>query len=140
MISHPACRDAASAAWFDGLAAGQLLIKRCRPWGHYSRPDATACPKCHSAELEWTRATGAGTVVCVIVDRATGEEPVTLGLVELDEGPWLHVRLSGAMRPFAGARVSLSVYQAEGSEPIPAFTTTTDPHCPQRQGRPTTSK
>jgi uncharacterized OB-fold protein len=123
MISHPACRDAASAAWFDGLAAGYLLIKRCRLCGHCSRPDANACPKCHSAQLKWTRAAGAGTVLCVIVDHGTGEEPLTLGLVELDEGPWLHVRLSGALRPFAGTRVSLSVHQAKGSEPIPVFTT-----------------
>jgi hypothetical protein len=122
MTSHAASRDAPSAAWFDGLAEGHLLIKRCGLCGHCSRPDTTACPECHSADLEWTRAAGAGTVVCVIIDRGTGE-PVTLAVVELDEGPWLHVRLSGVSRASAGTRVSLSVQFSEDSEPIPVFST-----------------
>jgi uncharacterized protein len=120
MISNPACRDAESAAWFDGLAQGHLLIKRCPLCGHRSRPDAGACPDCHSPDLEWIQAAGAGMVVCTISDGQTGE-PVTLGLVELDEGPWLHVRLSGAVIPCAGTRVKLSVHQTAGSEPIPVF-------------------
>jgi uncharacterized OB-fold protein len=120
--SHAARRDSQSAAWFDGLAAGYLLIKRCQRCSHFTRPDAGACPDCHSTDLEWTRAAGAGTVVCVIRDRAT-DEPVTLGLVELAEGPWLHVRLAG-MHLSAGTPVSLSVHHAEGSEPIPLFSPT----------------
>lgn len=122
MTSHAACRDAASAAWFDGLASGQLLIKQCRLCGHRGRPDTVACSECRSEDLEWARAAGAGTIVCVIIDHGTGE-PAVLGLVELDEGPWLSARLSGVSRPAAGTRVSLSVHHAEDSEPIPVFTT-----------------
>lgn len=114
-------RDDASAAWFDGLAAGRLLIRTCRSCGHHSRPETVTCPACHCPELDWTTAAGVGTVVCLITDHGTGD-PVPLGLVELDEGPWLLVRVSGAPRPSAGTRVSLSVHHAEGSEPIPVFT------------------
>jgi uncharacterized protein len=122
MTAFAARRDGASAAWFDGLAQGRLLIRRCRSCGHHSRPETATCPECRGAELLWTAAAGTGTVVCVIVDHGTGE-PVTLGLVELDEGPWLHVRLTGTTGARAGARVNLSVHRADGSEPIPVFTT-----------------
>jgi hypothetical protein len=122
MSAFGAHRDDASAAWFDGLAQGRLLIRTCRSCGHRSQPETVTCPACHGPELEWTAAAGVGTVICVITDHGTGD-PVTLGLVELEEGPWLPVRISGAARPSAGTRVRLSVQHAEGSEPIPVFTT-----------------
>jgi hypothetical protein len=122
MDTSGAQRDDASAAWFDALAHGRLLIRACRSCGHHSRPETATCPACHGAALDWTAAAGIGTVVCVITDHLTGV-PATLGLVELDEGPWLLVRVSGASRPSAGTRVCLSVHHAEGSEPIPVFTT-----------------
>jgi hypothetical protein len=121
MTTVAAKRDDASAAWFDGLAQGRLLIRTCRSCGHHSRPETATCPACHGPELDWTTAAGVGTVACVITDHGTGD-PLTLGLVELDEGPWLSVRISGAARPSAGTRVRLFVHHADGSEPIPVFT------------------
>lgn len=113
-------RDEDSAAWFDGLAEGHLLIRECAQCGHYSRPDSATCPQCHSDELSWRVSSGHGTVVSAIVDHRT-REPITLGLVELDEGPWLHVRLVEVPRTSVGARVTFSVSRPEGSEPIPEF-------------------
>ena len=49
----PPGRDEASAAWFDGLAEGVLLIHRCPRCGRHSRPDAAACPVCHADRLDW---------------------------------------------------------------------------------------
>ncbi|MEB3371338.1 Zn-ribbon domain-containing OB-fold protein [Saccharopolyspora mangrovi] len=113
-------RDEASAEWFDGLAEGNLLIKHCPSCGHESRPDATACPGCRGADLEWATSSGAGTVVSLVVDHG-GPEPQPLGLVELDEGPWLHVRLVGAPDMAAGDRVRLTVSSPEDGEPLPVF-------------------
>jgi uncharacterized OB-fold protein len=122
MTTSGAHRDDASAPWFDGLAQGRLLIRACRSCGHRSRPETVTCPACRGPELEWVPAAGVGTVICVITDHGLAD-PVTLGLVELDEGPWLLVRVRGAAPPAAGMRVRLSVHQSEGSEPIPVFTT-----------------
>ena len=83
--ANAARRDEASAPWFDGLADGVLLIRRCPRCGLHSRPDAAACPACHADGLEWVPAAGRGTVVCVIVEHREQDE-VALGLIELDEG------------------------------------------------------
>jgi hypothetical protein len=51
MTTFAAHRDDASAAWFDGLARGRLLIRTCRSCGHHSRPETATCPACRSPEL-----------------------------------------------------------------------------------------
>ncbi len=117
-MSARARRDEASESWFDGLAEGRLMIRRCGLCGRHSRPDARTCPECFSSDLDWTEASGGATVISVIVDH-TRAGPVVLGLVELDEGPWLHVGLTSGTQ--AGRRVRLAVVTPEGSEPIPGF-------------------
>lgn len=115
----PARRDEVSAPWFDGLAKGVLLIHRCPRCGLHSRPATATCPACHDDRLDWVHAADTGTVVCAIVDH--GEpEPIALGLVELDEGPWLAVRLT-EIRMHPGTRVALTVLASPGGEPFPAF-------------------
>jgi uncharacterized protein len=117
----PARRDQESSVWFDHLAHGRLLIRQCRRCMHHSRHDLHTCPACHSDDLAWHVASGAGTVVSVVVDHGR-DERVGLCLVELDEGPWLHARLTDLPRAAAGDRVRLTVLFAHGSEPIPSFT------------------
>lgn len=117
----PASRDQESSVWFNNLAHGRLLIRQCRRCKHYSRPDLHTCPACYGDDLVWHVASGTGTVVSVIVDHGRGG-PVALSLVELDEGPWLHARLTDLPRAAAGDRVRLTVLFPHGSEPIPSFT------------------
>jgi uncharacterized OB-fold protein len=89
----PARRDDMTAAWFDGLRAGRLLLRAC-PEGHRSRPDVLACDVCGSLELGWAEASGWGSTVALAVDHST--QPAThLVVVALDEGPWLITRLEG---------------------------------------------
>jgi uncharacterized OB-fold protein len=113
-------RDERSRPWFDALAHDMLLIRRCPQCGHHSRPDAAACPACQADELEWVTAAGTGTVLSVVVDHG-GEDPAFLGLVELDEGPWLAVRLIADAPPVPGSRVVLQVLTPGDGEPIPGF-------------------
>ncbi|MFF5985967.1 Zn-ribbon domain-containing OB-fold protein [Prauserella flavalba] len=120
MAEVRARRDEDSAQWFDGLAAGRLLIRRCAGCGRDSRPDTTACPGCRGTDLGWATASGTGTVVSLVVDH-TRPEPLSLGLVELDEGPWLHVRITGTPGVPIGDRVRLTVCSPEDGEPIPVF-------------------
>jgi uncharacterized OB-fold protein len=56
----------------------------------------------------------------VIVDH-TADGHVVLGLVELDEGPWLHVRFDAPGRVTVGARARFGVLRPRDGEPIPVF-------------------
>ena len=120
-MTTPARRNDASAPWFDGLSSGVLLIHQCSRCDTYSRPDAVACPTCLADGLHWVPAAGSGSVVCVITEHHA-QDQTTLGLVELDEGPWLAVRLIDSADAKPGARVELIVLTPPEGEPIPAFT------------------
>lgn len=78
--------------FWNATSKGQLLLRHCIScdaviW--YPRP---ICPFCHSADTEWQRASGRGSIYSfTVVRRSTGEfaeaVPYVLAYVELDEGP-----------------------------------------------------
>jgi uncharacterized protein len=124
----PAVRDDRSAAFFDALGRGVLLLRRCQPHGHLSAPEVLYCAECGSPVLDWAQALGTGHVVTWTAVHTRPDESgatqvsVVAGLVELDEGPWLRARLLAA-DPAAvrsGAAVRLEVVATEG-ELIPGF-------------------
>jgi uncharacterized protein len=94
-------RDEASAAFFDAAARGELLVWRCPRSGDVLGPQARTCPSCGSASLEPVLASGRGTLVSwAVVHQApvptlAPAVPYVTGVVELDEGAWLMVRLVG---------------------------------------------
>lgn len=94
-------RDGRTDAFFEGAADDRLMIKRCAACDLWYAPDATGCPACGGAKLEWAAAGGDATLVtwAVLHGRpgpdGTAPEPALLALVELAEGPWLHARLDG---------------------------------------------
>ena len=95
-------RDAGSAAFFDAAARGELLVQRCTGCATVLPPETRTCPSCGSAELEPAVASGLGRLVSwVVVTQApvpvlAGAVPYVTAVVELDEGPWLMVRLIDA--------------------------------------------
>ncbi|HUR72778.1 MAG TPA: OB-fold domain-containing protein [Sporichthya sp.] len=103
MTSFPAvARDAGSADFFDAAARGELLVQRCRACGTVLPPEARTCPSCGSGELGATGVSGLGRLVTwAVVTQApipvlAGAVPYVTAVVELDEGPWLIVRLIDA--------------------------------------------
>ena len=92
-------RDAASADFFDAAARGELLVWRCPRSGDVLGPQARTCPSCGSADLEPFTASGQGALVSwAVVHQAPAPSlaaavPYLTGVVELDEGAWLLVRL-----------------------------------------------
>ncbi|GAA1017602.1 hypothetical protein Aple_023790 [Acrocarpospora pleiomorpha] len=116
-------RDAATAEFFDGTARGDLLIRRCDRCGGWAAPQTRTCPHCASPELSWTPAAGTGTVVTWSVVHTKGLPPVTVGIVELDEGPWMQVQLTGDLpEDLSDLRVRVAFERPEGGEAVPVFT------------------
>lgn len=124
-------RDEASAAFFDASAEGRLLLRRCptceRWWPMYAHRCTDDTP------LEWAAAAGTGTLVTWAVDHGPALDPAlsppdgtgtVLGLVEVAEGPWLHLPVvgvpTGELR--AGMALEVTFVQPDEGEVLPAFT------------------
>ncbi len=113
-------RDDDSAEFFEGTARGDLVIKQCDACGHYLRPDAIACSKCHGAALSWAESSGRGSLVSWIV--VHGNDRAVVGLVELEEGPWLHGRLVDVDTSALSVGDAVEVdFEPAGAERIPVF-------------------
>ncbi|MFC5951407.1 Zn-ribbon domain-containing OB-fold protein [Pseudonocardia lutea] len=117
-------RDAASAAFFDGTARGELLLRRCTTCGHLSEPATATCPACTGRDLEWAPAAGTGVLVSWTVVHARSTEGAVrtpVGLVELDEGPWLEMQVVGTdpERLVPSTKVRVEFERPEGGEALP---------------------
>ena len=128
MTAMTITRDDASAAFFDGTARGVLLLRRCDDCGRRSAPRTLTCAACHSARLAWEPARGTGTLASwtVVHHRPAGGAPAPrtiAGLVQLDEGPWLHARIDGIdpSRLRAGLPLTVAFDRPADGEAIPVF-------------------
>jgi uncharacterized OB-fold protein len=129
MSAGPVMRDAATAEFFDGTAAGQFLLRQC-PAGHHSEPAAAQCTTCGSTELASVPASGGATLVSWAVSwsRPAAGEPArqtVLVIGELDEGPWWWTQLGGdpaAGGLAAGRRLRIEFQRAaDEHEAVPVF-------------------
>ncbi|GAA4170625.1 OB-fold domain-containing protein [Gryllotalpicola koreensis] len=128
MPTYPVARDQATADFFDAAAAGRFLIVRDSVTGEYHEPqfDVSADPK----RYERTPASGRGTIVswAVVHERQADGSTArrTVGIVQLDEGPWWWTEIQGA-DPDAdldGRGVVVAFTQLgsdEGGEVLPYF-------------------
>lgn len=82
-----------------GLASGKLLIQNCSDCGKPNMWPRYACPHCQSENLGWVESAGQGTLHTFCVLRQGAPEgfeedlPYAIGVVKLDEGVQLLVRL-----------------------------------------------
>jgi uncharacterized OB-fold protein len=128
---HPSAvhRDDRSAPFFNAAADGQLLIKRCTGCGHFLPLARIRCSICQSAALEWAPASGVARLVSWVVvhgrPASPDDEPERswVGLVELEEGPWMYAALIDVDEAdlAAGTGLSVDFVTPPDSEPIPVF-------------------
>ena len=94
--------DADTAAFWAGLKDGKLLLQHCLDCGAVNYYQQGLCRTCGSGRLEHRPASGRGKVHSFsVVHRAPGpafkdETPYAILLVELEEGPRMISRLTGA--------------------------------------------
>jgi uncharacterized OB-fold protein len=112
--------DSATAPFFAAAARDRLLLPRCVSCGTWHPPEVATC----CGPLEWVPAAGHGVLVSWAVVHAAPHPafadslPFRTALVELAEGPWLQVRLTGAepVTPVAGSPVRITfAHPAEGA-------------------------
>ncbi|MGY4745623.1 Zn-ribbon domain-containing OB-fold protein [Streptomyces sp. ATMOS53] len=121
-------RDAASDEFFEGTARGELPLRHCTDCGTWNAPHTVSCRSCRSGRLTWEPARGTGKLVSwtVVHGRRADDGPAPrslAGLVELDEGPWLHARIEVAdpTRLRAGLPLAVAFDRPYGGDAAPVF-------------------
>jgi uncharacterized OB-fold protein len=85
--------DEASRPFFEGAAAGKLMLMRCARCGTYRYPARDRCDECWSTDTEWVEASGRGTLHSWVIFHQVyhpgfaDRVPYNVAIVELDEGP-----------------------------------------------------
>jgi uncharacterized protein len=103
--------DRESAAFWDGLAAGRIVVQACRACGRHRFPRMPACPYCGEPGGTDVVVPGTGHVYSWVrvhrplSDNARGDLPYAVVTVALDTGP----RLVGRLEPAERAAVDLPV-------------------------------
>jgi uncharacterized OB-fold protein len=97
--------------FWEGVAAGELRIQSCNACGELRHPPGPLCPACHAADRGYVVASGRGTVHSWLVHHAPrlpGKElPLTLALVELEEGVRMVGEVHDAMEVAVGDPVEV---------------------------------
>lgn len=91
--------------FWEGTAQGELRIQKCNACGELRHPPGPMCPSCHAADRGYVVASGQGTIFSFLVHHAPkmpGRElPLTLALVELEEGVRMVATVTGAPEDLA---------------------------------------
>ncbi|MGW3470623.1 Zn-ribbon domain-containing OB-fold protein [Saccharopolyspora sp. NPDC000995] len=116
-------RNEESAAFLDGSARGELLVRRCPRCPLVIAPNVPQCPACGSTELSWLPASGAAALVTWTLVPVPGGGHVVAGIVELAEGPWLHARILDVAPEDLAEGIALSVgfELHDDGEAVPVF-------------------
>ena len=129
MTVGPVTRDAATAEFFDGTAAGQFLLRHCTDCGALSTPQAAQCERCCSTALDWRPASGDAILVSWTVahgrpDASGTASRTILGIAELAEGPWWWSQIADAdpaqLRVGTPLRIIFRRHDAQ-HEAVPVF-------------------
>jgi uncharacterized OB-fold protein len=117
-----------TVGYWDAVRRRELVLKYSPAAGRWYHPKRIVCTETGSAELEWRRASGRGTVYSFSeVHRAPGPAfasavPYTVGLVALEEGVHLFTRFIADPGPIAiGAPAQVDFQVLEGGVLLPVF-------------------
>jgi hypothetical protein len=91
-----------SQEFWKGTKDHKFLLKKCKECGHIDHPPYYYCTECMSLEHEWVEASGKGTVYTYSTTYMgappafTKEQPFTLAMIDLAEGPRMLSRIVDA--------------------------------------------
>jgi len=113
--------------WWDGIAAGELRIQRCKQCQTLRHPPRPMCGNCQSIEWDWLVSKGAGTVYSYVVMHYPPipgyDFPLPVALIDLDEGTRLVANVAGC-KPAevkVGMRVQAKIENVDEEMKLPMF-------------------
>jgi uncharacterized OB-fold protein len=112
---------------------GRLMIHRCVRCDKLLAPITAACSSCGSNQLESVPSSGAGFVVSWrVVERAPVDRhgelvPLTIAIVELDEGPLVYASIEGGLPASPGQRVRVQFQPHPWEDRFPVFSLSSAP-------------
>ena len=116
-----------TAHFWEGTAAGELRLQRCRACDQPYFPPQPFCPHCSSDDVEVFRAAGTGTLHSYVINhRATPgfTAPYVIAVVELDEGVRLLTNIVGVEPEPESLPLDLRVevaFETVGETALPVF-------------------
>jgi uncharacterized OB-fold protein len=116
--------------FWEGAAAGELRVQRCRScerWYFYPRP---FCPNCFSEDVEWKVASGDARLVSYVINYRPlppfdPAKPILVALVQLAEGPTMMSNIVGVEPEPAAVRLDMPLrvtFTERGEYKLPVFT------------------
>ncbi|WP_431970347.1 Zn-ribbon domain-containing OB-fold protein [Nocardia sp. bgisy134] len=112
--------------------ADTLMIRRCTRCEKLFAPLTADCSFCAADSLEWVPSSGAGSIVSWrVVERAAtgvpgGLMPLTIAIVELEEGPWVYTSIEGEVPALASRPVRVQFQPCPWEDRFPVFTVDAD--------------
>ncbi|MEV0616921.1 Zn-ribbon domain-containing OB-fold protein [Nonomuraea sp. NPDC050404] len=115
--------------FWDGTAAGELRIQRCKTCErHYFYP-RPSCPRCGGDQVEWVRASGRATLYSYVINHrpAPGfedEAPYAIAVVELEEGVRMMTNIVGVPNTPENLPLDMAlrvVFEQRGEMSVPQF-------------------
>jgi uncharacterized OB-fold protein len=93
-------QSADTSFFWEGARRGELLIQRCAGCGRLRHPPGPGCPGCGSLDWDAVRSSGRGVVHSFAVHHHPPvpgfDYPLTIGLIDLEEGTRLVSNIVGA--------------------------------------------
>lgn len=121
-------RDADTAAFLDGAAAGSLLLRRCLLCNSVGGPQEERCACCGSTDMEWSAASGRAQLVSWSVvhgrDADGANRPQAIVAIgQLEEGPWWWTQVLGANPDdmYTGRELVVDFEPGEWEETLPVY-------------------
>lgn len=106
------------------FATEAFMLRSCAHCATLFAPETWTCRDC-GGHLEWVPSTGRGTVVswtrldpAASGGRGRGLDPLTIAIVELDEGPWIYASIESCGREPRGTRVMYGQEPVVGRFPV----------------------
>lgn len=129
-IDWPTRVDHDTAAYWEGLRKGKLVLCRCRKCDTWIHPPRACCPACWSDDVGHESPSGQATLYSYVIQpTAPRQPPEVIGWAELDEqkelfivAPILDVALDSVP---IGASLSLQ-FREQGDAYLPAFSLVTN--------------
>jgi uncharacterized protein len=114
--------------FWDGCAAGELRMQRCRACDDLYFPPRPACPNCLSDDVCWETLSGKGTLHTYVINHRAApgfEPPYAIAVVQLDEGPRMMSNIVGIEQTPEALVLDMPLevtFEPRGDVSVPVFT------------------